>query len=306
MNSKIGDNMRSGYKITLGILTIMILVTITVGTSYSYYSIASEQANPNELATTCFEISFSEGSNGSINLAATYPMSEESALTRLNPYNFTITNTCSSGATTNYIVTLNTLTASPSNLTSYINYKLNTVTSAGTANAKIRVYGGDVNADGAITDEDSEAILANTVDAQEFNAFQEVIGDVNGDDRIAIGDSLLIEQIVGGSQTALRLEADASLDGASSYIKSDPTLNGLGLYVPYLAGTTSRLTASQYDLNSTVKQEQGIDASYSLATGTLNPGESVTYNLYLWIDESATNDVMNQNFTGRVLVYSYM
>ena len=306
MNSKIGDNMRSGYKITLGILTIMILVTITVGTSYSYYSIASEQANPNELATTCFEISFSEGSNGSINLAATYPMSEESALTKLNPYNFTITNTCSSGATTNYIVTLNTLTASPSNLTSYINYKLNTVTSAGTANAKIRVYGGDVNADGAITDEDSEAILANTVDAQEFNAFQEVIGDVNGDDRIAIGDSLLIEQIVGGSQTALRLEADASLDGASSYIKSDPTLNGLGLYVPYLAGTTSRLTASQYDLNSTVKQEQGIDASYSLATGTLNPGESVTYNLYLWIDESATNDVMNQNFTGRVLVYSYM
>ena len=41
IDSKIGDNMRSGYKVTLGILTIMILVTITIGTSYSYYSIAS-------------------------------------------------------------------------------------------------------------------------------------------------------------------------------------------------------------------------------------------------------------------------
>ncbi len=298
--------MRSGYKITLGILTIMILVTITVGTSYSYYSIASEQANPNELATTCFEISFSEGSNGSINLAATYPMSEESALTRLNPYNFTITNTCSSGATTNYIVTLNTLTASPSNLTSYINYKLNTVTSAGTANAKIRVYGGDVNADGAITDDDRQLILSRVTNSQLFNAIQNEIADVDNDQFITASDAAQISRIVSDSESPIYLEADASLDGASSYIKSDPTLNGLGLYVPYLAGTTSRLTASQYDLNSTVKQEQGIDTSYSLATGTLNPGESVTYNLYLWIDESATNDVMNQNFTGRVLVYSYM
>ena len=306
MNSKIGDNMRSGYKITLGILTIMILVTITVGTSYSYYSIASEQANPNELATTCFEISFSEGSNGSINLAATYPMSEESALTRLNPYNFTITNTCSSGATTNYIVTLNTLTASPSSLTSYINYKLNTVTSAGTANAKIRVYGGDVNADGAINDEDYELILSHGSKITTLNDFATAIADINFDSYVDATDALFVQRTIDGFQTALHLEADASLDGASSYIKSDPTLNGLGLYVPYLAGTTSRLTASQYDLNSTVKQEQGIDASYSLATGTLNPGESVTYNLYLWIDESATNDVMNQNFTGCVLVYSYM
>ena len=49
-----------------------------------------------------------------------------------------------------------------------------------------------------------------------------------------------------------------------------------------------------------------LDASYNLVTGTLAPGESITYNLYLWIDENANTDIMNQTFTGRVLVYSYM
>ena len=50
--------MRSGYKVTLGVLTIMILVTITIGTSYSYYSVASKQQDPNKLTTTCFEVSY--------------------------------------------------------------------------------------------------------------------------------------------------------------------------------------------------------------------------------------------------------
>ncbi len=198
--------MRSGYKVTLGILTIMILVTITIGTSYSYYSIASEQTDPNELATTCFDISYSEGSNGSINLATTYPMNETNALSRLTPYEFTITNTCSTGADINYAVTLNTLTNPASTLPlSTLRYKLN--------------------------------------------------------------------------QTS-----PTSITGTSGLLGS----------------------ASVYDLNASIKSDEGIDTSYSLATGSLAPGSSVTYNLYLWIDENATNDVMNDTFTGRVLVYSYM
>src|SRR5699024_4059471 len=103
INSKIGDNMRSGYKVTLGILTIMILVTITIGTSYAYYSISSTQENPNEISTTCFDVSYTEGSNGSINLPATYPMSEANALKKLQPYEFTITNPCTSENASNPI-----------------------------------------------------------------------------------------------------------------------------------------------------------------------------------------------------------
>ena len=201
--------MRSGYKVTLGILTIMILVTITIGTSYSYYSIASTQADPNELSTTCFNVSYTEGSNGSINLSATYPMSESDALTRLQPYEFSITNTCTSENASNpvnYIVTLNTLTSNASTLPlSLLRYKLN---------------------------ETSPSVV----------------------------------------------------DGTSGL---------LGSATPYTFGDSIKTT---YDL----------DSSYNLANGSLAPGESITYNLYLWIDESAGNDVMNQTFNGRVLVYSYM
>ena len=199
--------MRSGYKITLGILTIMILVTITIGTSYSYYSVARTQENPNNLTTTCFNVSFSEGSN-SINLPATYPMSDESG-GNLSPYTFTITNTCTTSNATdpiNYVVTLNTLTAEmPTLPLNLLKYRLD--------------------------------------------------------------------------QTS-----PSSITGTSTLLSNTQT----------------------YNLGTTITEEQGINTSYHLATGTLAPGESVTYNLRLWIDESATIDIRNTTFKGRVLVYSYM
>ena len=200
--------MRSGYKITLGILTIMILVTLTIGTSYSYYSVASTQTNPNELTTTCFEVSFSEGTSGSIKLDATYPMSEASA-NSLTPYEFTITNTCTTSNATdpiNYVVTLNTLTANAPTL------PLNLL-------------------------------------------------------RVRLDET-----------------SPSSLTGTSALLSDVPP----------------------YTLGESLKTSEGIDDSYNLAEGTLAPGESVTYNLRLWIDESAGNDVMNHSFTGRVLGYSYM
>lgn len=199
--------MRSGYKVTLGILTIMILVTITIGTSYSYYSVASTQENPNELTTTCFDVSFSEGSS-SINLAATYPMSEASA-NSLSPYTFTITNTCTTENATdpiNYVVTLNTLTANTPTL------PLNLL-------------------------------------------------------RVRLDET-----------------SPSSVTGTSALLSDVPP----------------------YTLGESLKTSEGIDTSYNLVEGTLAPGESVTYNLRLWIDESAGKDVMNDSFTGRVLVYSYM
>lgn len=194
--------MRKGYKITLSVLTIMILITITVGTSYSYYSVSDVQENPNTLTSTCFDIKYEENTS-SINLTNSYPISESKAL-GLDPYSFTVTNTCSTGnQTVNYIVTLNTLTDNPSTLTSSLNYKLN---------------------------------------------------------------------------------------------KTAPTA---------IVGTTGTLT-TPYALNPNVKTAEGIDTSYSLEVGTLAPGESKTFNLYLWINENADNTIMGQNFTGKVLVYSYI
>ena len=204
--------MRKGYKVTLSMLTIMILLTLTIGTSYSFYSVSDVQTNPNELTTTCFDISFNDN-NGSSTIQLNsdgkyaYPMSEASALSKLTPYEFTLTNNCTSSnasAGVNYVVTLNTLTATTSNLTSYLKYKLNrTLPSA-------------------------------------------------------------------------------------------------------VTGTTAALTANPYNLAASIKTEQGIDTSYSLTSGTLAPGDSATYKLYLWIDESAGNDIMGYNFNGKILVYSYM
>ena len=72
-----------------------------------------------------------------------------------------------------------------------------------------------------------------------------------------------------------------------------------------IVGTTGTLS-TPYALNPNVKTEEGIDTSYSLEAGTLAPGESKTFNLYLWINENANNSIMGQNFEGKVLVYSYL
>ena len=64
-------------------------------------------------------------------------------------------------------------------------------------------------------------------------------------------------------------------------------------------------TAPTYDLG-TIKNEYNLDTTYNLMSGTLAPGESVTYNLYLWIDENADNSIMGNTFTGKVLIYNYM
>ena len=201
--------MRKGYRVTLGVLTIMILMTLTVGTSYSYYSVSDTQTDPNELTTTCFDISFTDSNSVSLNSDGlyAYPMTEEVALSKYTPYEFTITNKCTSenaSSGVNYVITLNTLTQTPSTLTNYVKYKLNTT-------------------------------------------------------------------------------SPAVSEKASSFINATP-----------------------YDLSSTIKTEQDIDSSYSLDVGALAPGEHKTYNLYLWIDENAGNEVMGYTFNGKILVYAYM
>ena len=72
-------------------------------------------------------------------------------------------------------------------------------------------------------------------------------------------------------------------------------------------GTSTLMSeAAPYDLSSSIKSAEGINTSYNLLEGTLAPGASVTYNLRLWIDEAAGNEVMKQTFNGRILVYSYL
>ena len=138
--------MRKGYRVTLGILTIMILLTISVGTSYSFYSVSATQDGTNNLTSSCFSVEFKDTVDnntykGSIKLNAeghyAYPMTEENAKTKLTPYTFTLTNNCTTeNATTgiNYSIIINTMTQTPSDttkgdLTEYLKYKIGEETS---------------------------------------------------------------------------------------------------------------------------------------------------------------------------------
>ena len=43
-------------------------------------------------------------------------------------------------------------------------------------------------------------------------------------------------------------------------------------------------------------------SNYKIATGTLEPGGSVTYTLYVWIREGVGNDVLNKHYHGKIVV----
>ena len=44
------------------------------------------------------------------------------------------------------------------------------------------------------------------------------------------------------------------------------------------------------------------DSNYKIATGSLEPGGSVTYTLYVWIREGVGNDVLNKHYHGKIVV----
>ena len=99
-----------------------------------------------------------------------------------------------------------------------------------------------------------------------------------------------------------------TLNSSPSTIELSKLRYRLDMTTPTATTGTSTLMseAAPYDLSSSIKSAEGINTSYNLLEGTLAPGASVTYNLRLWIDEAAGNEVMNQTFNGRILVYSYL
>lgn len=125
--------MKQGYKVTLAVLTIMILITLTIGTSYSFYSVQGKQEEANEFKSTCFKISFTDQDYISLNSDGkfAYPI-DDNKVDSLTPYSFTIENTCTadnSNEAINYQIVLNALKqdvseTSKGDLTEYLYYKL--------------------------------------------------------------------------------------------------------------------------------------------------------------------------------------
>ena len=79
-------------KIKVLIISILCILTITIGLSYGYYLLSKVQENNNIAGSKCFKLEFSNESEA-INLSNMYPISDEEGRKQV-PYSFTITNTC--------------------------------------------------------------------------------------------------------------------------------------------------------------------------------------------------------------------
>ncbi len=88
------------------LITIVLLIGVVaiIGVSYALWSLNLTQTGKNDIASSCFNITFTDKNN--ISLQKAYPILDEDGK-KLTPYEFTITNTCDSYAS--YAVNLEVL-----------------------------------------------------------------------------------------------------------------------------------------------------------------------------------------------------
>lgn len=98
--------MNKKYRISLIVITLMLVCTIFVATSYALWSVTVVQNDTNIVATGCFNASLTN--DNPIALANAYPITESAGL-ETTPYTFTIKNTCSIAAS--YEISLESLAA---------------------------------------------------------------------------------------------------------------------------------------------------------------------------------------------------
>ena len=95
------------------IVALIIVISVSIGTTYSLWTTSVHQESTNTIDVGCFNITFNDqniAGAGNINLANAYPMSKLMG-SSLVPYRFTISNTCSVAASYNVLLeTLNTST----------------------------------------------------------------------------------------------------------------------------------------------------------------------------------------------------
>ncbi len=108
--------------ILLSIISILIVVTIVLGVTYSFMKADIESSSVTEVSLkSCAKITLKD-TDVSINLNNTYPMSKNKAL-QTTPYTFTVSSSCENYVGFNlYLATLNTNTLDASNIHYIITY----------------------------------------------------------------------------------------------------------------------------------------------------------------------------------------
>ncbi len=117
--------MKIGYKISLFAIITLLVITSSLATSYSLWTVSAHQTESNQIVAGCFNISFSEESP-SISLPNTYPISDEVGESR-DSYKFTLENTCTVAADYKLLISdLKSNTLDTSNIRYYLT-KANTI-----------------------------------------------------------------------------------------------------------------------------------------------------------------------------------
>ena len=93
-------------KVLIIIISIVLILSV-IGISYAVWTLNLTQTSENDIASACFNISFTEKDN--ISLQKSYPLYDKDGK-KLTPYEFTITNNCDSS--TSYAVNLEVLNTS--------------------------------------------------------------------------------------------------------------------------------------------------------------------------------------------------
>ena len=90
------DENGSEKKISLVILSLCLIGIVAIGISYAWWRFTAIQDKTNVGISKCFKLELSNESDA-INLTNTYPITDEEGR-KLNPYTFTLTNTCALSA----------------------------------------------------------------------------------------------------------------------------------------------------------------------------------------------------------------
>jgi len=75
--------------------SILLILVLVIGTSFAIWQITLKQADTNQITSSCFKVEFSD--KNPITLENAYPMTDEEGKV-LTPYEFTISNTCTTNA----------------------------------------------------------------------------------------------------------------------------------------------------------------------------------------------------------------
>jgi hypothetical protein len=86
-----------------GVVALVAILVIVIGTSYAYWRITMVQTGENTINSSCFKLEFEEQENSNISILEGYPISDEDGK-KLTPYTFSIKNGC--GVKAKYVVRL--------------------------------------------------------------------------------------------------------------------------------------------------------------------------------------------------------